>query len=94
MTDEKKKVVRRTAAERKAALEAELLEIELKEIDKARKDLDAKRERLAKVTAFIAKYEDEANVLESEIAALEAMLPDYDEPGQEEPVVSPFSQAG
>ena len=75
---DKKKVVRRTAEERKAALEQELKDLELKEVERARKQLTAKQERLAKVLELAKKYENEADELENEIAALEATIGDED----------------
>lgn len=75
---DKKKVVRRTAEERKAALEQELKDLELKEVERARKTLVAKTERLAKVVELASKYDAEASELEGEIAALEAIIGDED----------------
>lgn len=94
-----KKVVRRTAAERMAALEQEIAELEAKEVERARKQLTAKQERLAKVVELATKYELETDELEGEIAALEAIIGDEDgvfvgTSEQAEEVPSSLSAAG
>lgn len=95
---DKKKVVRRTTAERMAALEQELRDLELKEVEKARKTLSVKLARLAKVLALVTKYEAEAEALDAEIAALEAIIGDEDgvvvETTQAEEVPTSLSAAG
>lgn len=95
---DKKKVVRRTTAERMAALEQELRDLELKEVEKARKTLSVKLARLAKVLALVTKYEAEAEALDAEIAALEAVIGDEDgvvvETTQAEEVPTSLSAAG
>ena len=95
---DKKKVMRRTAAERMAALEQELKDLELKEIEKARKTLTVKQERLAKVLALVTKYEAEAEALDAEIDELQAVIGDEDgvvvENAQAEEVPTSYSVVG
>jgi len=95
---DKKKVVRRTAAERMAALEQELRDLELKEVEKARKTLSVKLARLAKVFALIKKYEAEAEALDAEIDELQAIIDDKEdvvvETAQAEEVSTSLSAAG
>jgi len=69
-----KKVVRRTAAERKAAFEQVIADIEAKEIERAKKQLVAKNERLEKVVELCARYDKEQAELVTEIEALEALV--------------------
>lgn len=71
---DKKKVVRRTAEERKAALEQEIAELEAKVVERARKALVAKTERLAKVVALRDKCDEEADTLLGEIRVLEQLI--------------------
>lgn len=91
---DKKKVVRRTTAERMAALEQELADLERIEVEKAKKKLVVKNERLAKVVALITKYDSEQADLVAEIEELETFI---GEPEQAEEVTTsgaPFSVAG
>ena len=96
---DKKKVVRRTTEERKAALEQEIAELEIKELEKARKTLVTKNARMDKVVALRDKYDEEADTLLGEIRDLEQFIGTgpyaENEPEQAEEVSQPtLSAAG
>lgn len=90
------KKVRRTAEERKAALEAEIAELEAKEIERAKKALVTKTERLVKVTALRDKYNEEVVSVENDIFDLKALIEGTEDEDDEqaEEVPSSLSAAG
>jgi seryl-tRNA synthetase len=92
MVADTKKV--RSLEERKAAMLAEVEALEAKQLEKYRKELEAKRDRQEKVAKTIAKYVDEANSIDARVAELEALITeleadaddtDEDEPAEVEP---------
>ena len=64
----------RSIEERKAAMLAELAELEAKQLEKYRKELVVKRDRATKVDETIAKYTVEAGTLKSRIEELEELI--------------------
>lgn len=88
MADTKKM---RSIEERKAAMLAELAELEGKQLEKYRKELAAKVERAAKVEQTIAKYTVEATSLKARIDELTELIAeleaDDDETDEVEAVV-------
>jgi uncharacterized protein YceH (UPF0502 family) len=64
----------RSIEERKAAMLAELAELEGKQLEKYRKELVVKTERAAKVDETIAKYTVEATSLKARIDELESLI--------------------
>jgi predicted RNase H-like nuclease (RuvC/YqgF family) len=64
----------RSIEERKAAMLAELAELEGKQLEKYRKELAVKVERAKKVDETIAKYTSEATKLDERIAELNDLI--------------------
>ena len=64
----------RSIEERKEAMLAELAELEAKQLERYRKELAAKSERLTKVKATIAKAQAEALSLEERITELNGLI--------------------
>ena len=78
----------RSIEERKAAMLAELAELEGKQLEKYRKELAAKTERLAKVDATLVKYTAEGASLTARILELEELIAELeDEPDIDDDVV-------
>lgn len=103
MADTKKM---RSIEERKAAMLAELAELEGKQLEKYRKELAVKVERAAKVDETIAKYTVEATSLKARIDELESLIAELEADDDEtlevpaivedapaEPVVLEYSNA-
>ena len=86
------KKVRRTAEERKAALEAEIAELEAKEIERAKKALVAKTERLVKVTALRDKYNEEVVSVENDIFDLKAIIEGTEDEDEDDEQAEEVSQ--
>lgn len=80
------KTVRRTIAERREAMLAELAELAGKEIQAYTKELDAKSERLAKVEDMLVKYTAEAKRLNARIAELKASIDELSPEAQAEEI--------
>jgi predicted RNase H-like nuclease (RuvC/YqgF family) len=68
----------RSIEERKAAMLAELAELEGKQLEKYRKELVVKTERATKVDETIAKYTLEATSLKARIEELESLIADLE----------------
>jgi chromosome segregation ATPase len=78
----------RSIEERKAAMLAELAELESKQLEKYRKELEVKTERATKVDETIAKYTNEATALKARIEELESLIAELegDESDEDEDV--------
>lgn len=86
MADTKKTM--RSIEERKAAMLAELAELESKQLEKYRKQRAANIERLAKVDETIVKYTAEAASLKARLDELDGLIAELeDEPAIDDDVV-------
>jgi chromosome segregation ATPase len=76
----------RSIEERKAAMLAELAELEGKQLEKYRKELEVKTERATKVDETIAKYTNEATSLKARIEELESLIAELEDGDEDETV--------
>lgn len=78
----------RSIEERKEAMLAELAELEARQLEKYKKELAAKNERLDKVSKTIAKAEAEAEALETRIAELNELITELEADADDDAVAA------